>query len=222
VEGTPSHVWTCQILIKAYLLIHINSYLTVKRIVIASKNKGKIKELNAILNEQGYEAQSMEQAGISDDIVEDGDSLMANALIKASYLYEKLGTAVMADDSGLFIEALYGQPGIHSARFAGPGKSDGDNIDKVLDLMKDHNNRKAYFAAVICHIADNGLTHFYEGRVHGTIIHERIGTGGFGYDPIFIPDGYTDTFAILSDEVKNKISHRAEAMGKMVAALQCE
>jgi XTP/dITP diphosphohydrolase len=190
-----------------------------KRIVIASKNKGKIRELNALLNEYGHEAQSMEQVGISDDIVEDGDSLMSNALIKANYLFEKLGTAVMADDSGLFIDALYGQPGIHSARFAGSGRSDSDNIDKVLDLMKDHSNRKAHFAAVICHIADKGLTHFYEGRVHGTITHERIGIGGFGYDPIFIPDGYTDTFAVLSDEIKNKISHRAEAMRRMVEAL---
>ncbi len=189
-----------------------------KKIIIASKNKGKIKELNELLANVGYTTITMEEAGIADDIVEDGDSLRSNALIKASYLYERLGTEVMADDSGLFIDALYGQPGIHSARFAGTGKSE-DNIEKVLGLMENQSNRNAHFAAVICHIAENGVTYFYEGKVYGTITKECFGNGGFGYDPIFIPDGYTETFAVLSDAVKNKISHRAKAMDKMVAEL---
>jgi XTP/dITP diphosphohydrolase len=191
----------------------------VKKIVIASKNKGKIRELNALLHDLGYITITMEEAGINDDIVEDGDSLQSNALIKASYLYERLGTAVMADDSGLFIDALHGQPGIHSARFAGTGISE-DNIDKVLGLMQDHTNRNAHFAAVICYIADDGVTHFYEGRIHGKITNARSGAGGFGYDPIFVPDGYTETFGVLSEVVKNTLSHRARAVGKMVEDLR--
>lgn len=192
-----------------------------KEIVIASKNKGKIRELNALLHDIGYTTITMEKAGVADDIVEDGDSLRSNALIKASYLYQKLGKAVMADDSGLFIDALYGQPGIHSARYAGTGSSE-DNIDKVLGLMKAHSNRNAHFAAVICHIDGNGVAHFYEGRVHGMITHDRSGAGGFGYDPIFVPDGYADTFAVLSEETKNKISHRAKAMAKLTEALSLD
>jgi XTP/dITP diphosphohydrolase len=192
----------------------------VLKIIVASKNTGKIKEINSLLNGSNYLAITMEEAGFSDDIIENGSTLEENAGIKARAIFDKVSTPIIADDSGLFVEALHGEPGIYSARYAGEPKSDEANIDKLLHELKDHTNRKAYFGAVICYIDNLGNEYFYNGEIHGEILHARQGAGGFGYDPIFKANGYNVSFAEMDVAEKNKISHRAIAMNKFIEALK--
>lgn len=183
-----------------------------KKLVFATNNKHKIEEVSAMLSGK-FELLSMKDIHCDTDIPETADTFEGNALIKARYIYENFAYDCFADDSGLEVEALGGKPGIYSARYAGNHDSD-LNMNKLLDELKDETNRNAQFRTVIALIL-NGETHIFEGIIKGTIATKKLGCGGFGYDPIFIPEGYEQSFAQLGADVKNKISHRAKAMEKL-------
>ena len=188
-----------------------------KEILVATHNLHKKEEIQQILGTD-FSVKSLSDYNIYDEIIEDGDSFHANALIKAKYCFEKTGIPSLGDDSGLVVEALDGRPGIHSARYA----SDHDfpkNIAKVLEEMQGEQNRKAYFITVLCYYTENGAEYF-EGRIYGNLLTENKGHKGFGYDPIFVPDEHQITFAEMLPEEKNKISHRKNAMDKFLNFLQ--
>ncbi|MGB4293818.1 MAG: non-canonical purine NTP diphosphatase [Bacteroidales bacterium] len=187
------------------------------RLVFATNNKHKIREISELLGDN-IELLSLEDVNIHCEIPEDYNTLEENAMAKARYIHKITGMDVFADDTGLEIDALNGAPGVFSARFAGEGKDFEKNIDKVLELMKDEENRKAAFRTVIA-LIKNEREYLFEGKVNGTILRERRGTGGFGYDPIFLPDGYTQTFAEMTLNQKNMISHRAIAFRKLKSFL---
>lgn len=191
-----------------------------EQLILASRNKGKIKEIEFLLKDSPYEVIGMDAAGFAEDIEETGTTLTENAELKARYLHLKTGNAVLAEDSGLFIDALDGAPGIWSARYAGSHGNDLANIELVLQNMEGQTNRTAHFAACLCFIDHEGTAHYFTGSLHGTITHEPIGQNGFGYDPIFIPNGYDVTNAQLDPAVKNRMSHRAEAIGKWLGFIQ--
>ncbi len=182
-------------------------------LIFATNNSHKLKEISAMLG-NAIRLLTPAELGINDDIPEDFPTIEENALAKARYIHRLTGRDVFADDTGLEIEALGGEPGVHSARYAGPGKDFEKNIDKVLEKMKDVNRRNACFRTVIALIKDGG-EYLFEGKICGKIIRERRGSKGFGYDPVFIPDGYNVTFAQMSLEEKNRISHRSEAFRKL-------
>jgi XTP/dITP diphosphohydrolase len=191
------------------------------RIVFASQNKHKIAEIAAVLPKR-FELIPMKEAGIDIDIPETGSTIIENSILKAKHLSELINdrkTAVIADDSGLEVEALHGAPGVYSARYAGISKSDEANNKKLLGEMQKATNRKARFVTIIT-LIQNGEVHTFEGEAKGTIAHEPKGIGGFGYDPLFIPTGYRSTFAELGNEIKNKISHRSQAVNKLVQFLK--
>ncbi len=167
---------------------------------------------------QDIELLTLAQVNINEDIPEDYPTLEGNALQKARYIFEKYGYSCFADDTGLEVAALDNEPGVYSARYAGEQKSSEDNIDKVLAKLGNSSNRKACFRTVIALILDGKET-LFEGRVDGDILTERHGTDGFGYDPIFRPEGYTESFAEMSLDAKNAISHRGRAVAKLVAFL---
>ena len=187
------------------------------RIVVASNNKHKIEEIKSILANR-YDLMSMEEIGFMEDIVEDADTFVGNALIKARTIHQKFNCNCLADDSGLMIEALNNEPGVYSARYAGEPVNHDNNIEKVLLKMKGVENRKAKFVTVIALILNNE-EFIFEGEVLGNIRLERSGNKGFGYDPIFEPLGYTITFAEMEEAEKNNISHRARALSTMEIAL---
>ena len=182
-------------------------------LIFGSNNPHKLKEVSAILHGIVI-VKSLHDAGIAGDIAETGDTLEENAFIKANYVYQKIKQDCFADDTGLFVDALNGMPGVISARFAGEHCSPQDNIDKLLLLMEKENNRKAYFKTVIC-LVQNGKEKYFEGVINGSISRVPKGTNGFGYDPVFIPDGFPKTLAELSAEEKNALSHRARAVNAM-------
>jgi len=182
-------------------------------IVFASNNKNKIKEINHVLG-NSFTLLSLSDIKMEEDIPENETTLEGNALVKAGYIHRATGLNVFADDTGLEIEALNGWPGIHSARFAGEDKNPNANIDKVLDLLGGNPDRKARFRTVIALIF-NGKEYLFEGIVTGSIINEKRGRKGFGYDPVFIPDGKSLTFAEMKLDEKNSISHRARAFKKL-------
>lgn len=194
------------------LSIFDRKYIYMK-LVFASNNKHKIKEISALLGGR-ITLVCLEDIGILEDIPEDYPTIEGNALAKARHVYDKTGMDVFADDTGLEVEVLGGAPGVHSARFAGEEKDFEKNIDKLLEMMKNADDRRALFRTVIALIKE-GREYLFEGRVYGTILRERRGTEGFGYDPVFLPDGLDLTFAEMSLEQKNIISHRAEAFGKL-------
>lgn len=178
-------------------------------LLVATHNVHKKEEIQQILGNE-FTVKSLTDYNIHEEIVEDGDSFNANALIKAKYCFEKTGIPSLGDDSGLVVEALDGRPGIFSARYAGDHDF-AKNIEKVLGELKEEENRKAYFITVLCYYDQNGPRYF-EGRAHGNILTENKGYKGFGYDPIFVPQGYDRTFAEMNPEDKNKISHRKQAL----------
>ena len=191
-------------------------------IVFASANKSKIQEISALIPST-YKLVSLEDIGIAEDIPETGLTIKDNSEIKARYVAEvlikkKLPWAVIADDSGLEVEALNGEPGVYSARYAGMQKNDTANNKKLLDELANFTNRKAIFVTTITLILKNQIF-FFNGQINGTIALEPKGTKGFGYDPLFIPQGYQSTFAELEKDVKNKISHRAIALKKVIQYL---
>ncbi|MBQ6064685.1 MAG: non-canonical purine NTP diphosphatase [Prevotella sp.] len=189
-----------------------------KKIVFATNNKHKLDEIRKILSDK-FEIVSLHDIGCDVDIPETGDTLEDNALMKAEYVKQHYGLDCFADDTGLEVEALDGEPGVHSARYAEWTDHDSEaNMDKLLGKLGNNNNRKARFRTVIA-LLFNGETHLFDGIVNGNIISERHGTEGFGYDPIFVPDGYEQTFAELGMEIKNQISHRARAVNKLAVFL---
>ncbi|AZA75969.1 RdgB/HAM1 family non-canonical purine NTP pyrophosphatase [Chryseobacterium indoltheticum] len=178
-------------------------------ILVATHNLHKKEEIQQILGNE-FTVKSLTDYDIHDEIVEDGDSFNANALIKAKYCFEKTGIPSLGDDSGLVVESLDGRPGIFSARYAGDHDF-AKNIEKVLSEMENIENRKAYFITVLCYYDENGAQYF-DGRAHGNLLKENKGHQGFGYDPIFVPEGHEITFAEMNPEDKNKISHRKQAL----------
>lgn len=187
-----------------------------KKLVFATHNKHKLEEIRAILND--YEILGLQDIGCLEEIIENADTLEGNAKIKADYVTNKYHIDCFADDTGLEVEVLDGAPGVYSARFAGEHSSYQDNVDKLLSCMKDSENRHARFRTVIALNLD-GRQYLFEGSVEGSIIKEQHGKGGFGYDPIFLPDGFSQTFAEMPSEQKNKISHRGKATEQLVKTL---
>ena len=183
------------------------------QIVFASNNKNKIKEINHVLG-NSFTLLSLSDINMEEDIPEIEPTIEGNALVKARYIHKATGMNVFADDTGLEIEALNGLPGVHSARFAGEDKDSRANIDKVHALLGNDQNRKARFRTVIALIF-NENEYLFEGIVTGTIINEKRGKEGFGYDPVFIPDGKNRTFAEMELDEKNSVSHRARACKKL-------
>jgi len=182
-------------------------------IVFATNNENKTREIRHILGDS-FTLLSLSDLKINEDIPENEPTLEGNAMHKARYVYKIVNMNVFADDTGLEIDALNGLPGVNSARFAGENKDSEANIDKALALMGPTKNRKARFRTVIALIM-NGREYFFEGIVNGQITDEKRGTGGFGYDPVFVPEGKNLTFAEMSLDEKNKISHRALAFEKL-------
>lgn len=188
------------------------------KIVFVTNNLHKLQEVQHIIGSR-FSLISLKDLGIDEQIPEEQDTLEENASQKARYIYRKKNMPCFADDTGLEVEALNGLPGVRSARYAGEGKKDTDNVKKLLEELSDKPNRNAQFRTIIALIIDGEERHF-EGIIKGTITHEPRGSGGFGYDPVFIPQGYTKTFAELDAATKNSISHRALALKKMGAFLQ--
>lgn len=188
------------------------------QLVFASNNKNKIKEIQLLLP-NSIQILSLEDIGCNEDIPETADTIEGNAILKANYVTQKYGYDCFADDSGLEVAALNGEPGVFSARYAGEPKNDENNIDKLLANLNDVNNKKANFKTVIC-LNLKGEQHLFTGIIKGQIIEERIGNNGFGYDPIFVADGYQKTFAELSLEEKARISHRGIAVKELITFLQ--
>ena len=178
-------------------------------IIFASNNLNKIREINDILG-NSFRLLSLFDISMDEDIAENEATLEGNALHKARHIYKAAGMNVFADDTGLEVEALDGRPGVHSARFAGESRNSDANIEKLLTLLEDKANRNARFRTVIALILE-GKEYIFEGTVKGVIIRERRGTRGFGYDPVFVPEGKTLTFAEMDLDEKNTISHRAKA-----------
>lgn len=184
-----------------------------KKFVFATNNAHKLQEVTAILGER-VELLSMKDINCQTDIPETADTLEGNALLKARFIFENYRMDCFADDTGLEVEALNGAPGVYSARYAGDAHNSEANMKKLLRDMEGVENRKARFRTVFALIVD-GKEHLFEGIVKGEIIKTRRGTSGFGYDSIFIPEGYTQTFAEMGNDLKNKISHRALATNKL-------
>jgi XTP/dITP diphosphohydrolase len=185
-----------------------------QQLVFATNNAHKLEEVAAKIK-GSIQLVSLNDIGCNDDIEETGTTFIENAAIKSHYIYNKYHINCFGDDSGLEIDALGGEPGVYSARYAGAHGDHTANNKKVLEKLSSIINRKARFRTVISLIW-NGEEHFFEGTVEGTIRHELSGAAGFGYDPIFQPNGYTKTFAEMSLEEKNSISHRAKAMDKLL------
>ena len=186
-----------------------------EKIIFASQNKGKVKEVVQILNGLNIEIISLADMNEQIEIIEDGDSFEANALIKAKQVYNKFKLPTIADDSGLVVEQLYGAPGIYSARYAGEEGNDEANNNKLLDELK--NYPEPHIAKFVCAAVyyDGEEVHTAIGEFNGRIIDEEHGTHGFGYDPLFVPDGYSITSAEMKLALKNSISHRFNAFNEL-------
>lgn len=186
-------------------------------LVFATNNRHKLDEVQKIAGSD-FRIRSLSEIGCHEEILETADTLEGNALLKARYVKEHYGYDCFADDTGLEVEALGNAPGVYSARYAGEEKSPEANMRKLLAALKGKTNRKARFRTVIALIL-NGKETLFEGIVQGEIIEEKRGASGFGYDPVFVPEGYAQTFAEMGNETKNAISHRAEAVKKLEAYL---
>lgn len=189
-----------------------------KTLVFATNNAHKAREIEQILGAD-YVVKTLKDIGCLEDIEETEDTLEGNALLKARYVQEKYGYDCFSEDTGLEVEALNGAPGVYTARYAGKDKNTDDNINLLLQNLSDQPNRSARFRTIIALLQDGQET-LFEGICNGQIATQRHGANGFGYDPVFIPEGYTETFAGLGDAVKNEISHRAKATLKFVAQLR--
>ena len=187
------------------------------KIVFATNNGHKLEEINQLLGNQ-HEIVSLSDIGCHDDIPEDHDTLQDNALQKARYVKEHFGYDCFADDTGLLVDALDGAPGVYSARYAGPGHDSAANMALLLENLRGVTDRKAHFSTVIALIQGEEMLTF-EGRVDGTITETPSGTDGFGYDPVFRPDGHEETFSQMSADQKNAISHRGRATAQLIQHL---
>jgi XTP/dITP diphosphohydrolase len=184
------------------------------KLVFASNNKNKIQEIQALVPNT-IQIVSLEEIGCTEDIPETADTIEGNAILKADYVTEKYGYDCFADDTGLEVEVLNGAPGVYSARYAGEQKDASDNMDKLLTELKDKSNRKANFKTVIA-LNLKGKQNLFTGIINGKIIEEKIGTNGFGYDPIFVAEEYDKTFAELTMEEKSTISHRGITVKQLI------
>lgn len=188
------------------------------KLVFASNNKNKIAEIQQLIGDK-FEIVSLQDIGCTEDIPETAETIEGNAILKAQYVYDKYGLSCFADDTGLEIEALNGEPGVYSARYAGEQKNADDNMALVLQKLESQTNRSAQFKTVIA--LNFGSEHFlFEGIVKGTITPIKRGNEGFGYDPIFQPEGFDVTFAEMSMQQKATISHRGKAVEKLVNFLK--
>lgn len=186
----------------------------IKKLVFATNNAHKLDEIRAILGDK-IEVLSLKDINCDADIPETADTLEGNAALKAEYIYKNYGLDCFADDTGLEVEALGGAPGVYSARYAGGDGHDSEaNMRKLLTELDGEQNRKAQFRTAIC-LIEQGEEHLFEGIVKGSIIEQKRGASGFGYDPVFMPEGYEETFAEMGNAEKNKISHRARAVEKL-------
>ena len=188
------------------------------KLVFASNNKNKIAEIQQLIGDK-FEIVSLQDIGCTEDIPETADTIEGNAILKAQYVYDKYGLSCFADDTGLEIDALEGEPGVYSARYAGEQKNADDNMALVLQKLEHQSNRSAQFKTVIA--LNFGSEHFlFEGIVKGTITPVKRGNAGFGYDPIFQPEGFDVTFAEMSMQQKSTISHRGKAVEKLINFLK--
>ena len=187
-----------------------------RNLVFATGNSHKLQEVQGLFKE-GFALSCLKDVNITEEIPETADNLVDNALQKAWYVYKKCGIPCFADDTGLEVEALNGAPGVYSARYAGEQKDSRLNMLLLLKNMTGKENRNARFRTIIAYIDENAQEHIFEGEIRGKIIENMAGENGFGYDPIFVPEGYDKTFAQLSSEIKNTISHRARAMEKFLS-----
>lgn len=188
------------------------------KLLFATHNKNKLSEVKALM------PNNIDLIGLSDlnfheDIAETESTIEGNASLKSQSIYKITGINCFSDDSGLLVDALNGEPGVHSARYAGEHKNDEDNIQKLLRELTGKENRKAHFKTVMSLIID-GQEYLFEGKIYGNITTEKRGANGFGYDPVFIPDGYTKTFAEMAKEEKSSISHRGIALKQLIAFLK--
>lgn len=190
------------------------------KLVFATHNKNKAKEIQQLTGND-FQILTLDDLGCKDEIIEDGITLEENANIKSDYISNKYKLNCFADDTGLLVEALNDQPGVHSARYAGEQKNADDNMNLLLSKLKNKSTRKAKFITVIS-LKINDEKYFFKGELNGKIIEEKRGENGFGYDPIFMPDGYLITLAQMNLSEKNKISHRAIAFNKLIKFLKKE
>ena len=188
------------------------------KICFATNNQHKIDEVQAMLPPH-IQLVSLADIGCTVELPETQETLEGNARQKALYVWDNFGVSCFADDTGLEVEALNNEPGVYSARYAGPQRSSDDNMNLLLQKLQGQTNRSARFRTVVALVL-NGEVHEFEGIATGQITNTKAGQGGFGYDPIFIPEGYSQTFAELSKEQKNQISHRGKAIEKLVAFLE--
>ncbi len=187
-------------------------------LILASSNPNKIREIREILSER-YEVKGLADIGCTEEIPETADTIEGNAQLKIRYLVEHYGVDGFSEDTGLEVEALNGAPGVHTARYAGENRDPQANIDLLQQNLAPHSNRKARFKTVMAlHL--KGQEYLFEGIVDGQISPVQSGAGGFGYDPIFVPDGYDITFAEMDKTIKNKISHRGRALAKLIEFLE--
>ncbi|MCK6616486.1 MAG: RdgB/HAM1 family non-canonical purine NTP pyrophosphatase [Cyclobacteriaceae bacterium] len=189
-----------------------------KTIVFATNNRHKLEEVRQLLDSP-LQVHSLAEIGCVEELPETQNTLEGNALQKAQYVFEKFKTPCFADDTGLEVDALKGEPGVYSARFAGEHKSSDDNINLLLEKLKGQSNRQAQFRCIIVLVEEKGVK-FFDGILQGEIIQERLGAGGFGYDPVFLPTGSDKTLAQMTMEEKNAISHRGIAVRKLVQYLK--
>ncbi len=189
-----------------------------EKLILATNNVHKVAEIKAILGAR-YDMVTLKEAGIHIDIEETGSTFAENAVIKASAITRIAGGAALADDSGLVVEALNGEPGVYSARYAGEGHNDSDNIDKLLNNLRGIKNRKAKFVSAIALCRPDGKTIVAQGEAEGIILNERRGEGGFGYDPVFFSTELNKTFAEATFEEKNAVSHRKRALESLAELL---
>ncbi len=188
------------------------------RLCFASNNKNKHREIQSLVR-SSVQLQTLEEIGCTEELPETQNTLAANAKQKAQYVFQKFNIACFADDTGLEVEALNGQPGVYSARYAGPQRDSEDNMTLLLTNLAGNTNRKAQFKTVITYI-DHKETRSFTGIIKGVIVEKKIGNQGFGYDPIFIPEGSTKTFGEMTLEEKNQFSHRAKATAQLVSFLK--
>lgn len=191
-----------------------------KKLIFATNNQHKLEEIKEILNGK-FEIMSLDEVGFNEDIQETGTSFAENAAIKSRVVTRQIGMDCFSDDTGLQVEALGGRPGVYSARYAGEEGNAAKNVKKLLIELKDVSNRKAAFKTAICLIMGRN-EYFFEGSITGRIIDSPKGEEGFGYDPVFVPDGYDKTFAEMPASLKNRISHRRRAVEKLVLFLNKE
>ncbi len=189
-----------------------------KKLIFATNNKHKLEEINTIIGNH-VQLLSLKDINFSGEIPETSPTIAENAIQKARFIFDLYNENCFADDTGLDVEALNGEPGVYSARYAGIKATYGDNVKKLLAEMKNQPNRKACFKTAIALLWENKL-HLFEGKIYGQIMTHTTGEGGFGYDPVFMPDGYQQSFAEMPAELKNKISHRAVATQKLIDFIQ--